>query len=321
MKDKFGRTIDYIRISITDRCNLRCRYCMPHGIEWIPMEEILTLEEIVEVCKVAAQLGIRKVKITGGEPLVRKGCVDLVRMIKAVDGIEQVTLTTNGVLLEKYAKELYEAGIDGINVSLDTLQKDKYQEITGFDAMDEVLNGIREIQKYPVPLKINAVLQHGVNEEEFTELVELAKEQKLDVRFIEMMPIGYGKEMESISNGELLEKLENIYGKLRVDNKVRGNGPAVYYQIPGFAGCVGFISAVHGKFCSNCNRIRMTSTGFLKGCLCYEEGASVREALRNGTPEEVRKILEGVIWEKPKAHIFEHPEEITETKEMARIGG
>lgn len=321
MKDNYGRTIDYIRISITDRCNLRCRYCMPCGVEWLPMEEILTLEEITKVCKVSAELGIRKVKITGGEPLVRRGCIDLIRMIKGVPGIEQVTLTTNGILLAEYAKPLYEAGIDGINVSLDTLQKEKYQQITGFDMLERVLGGIHEMQKFPVPLKINAVLQQGVNEEEYLELIALAKNQKLDVRFIEMMPIGYGKEMDSISNKTLIEKLENIYGKLEVDRTVHGNGPAVYYKLPEFLGCVGFISAVHGKFCGSCNRIRMTSSGFLKGCLCYDEGASIKEALREGNLEEVKEIMNHVIKEKPKAHIFEHPEEVTEMREMAKIGG
>ena len=321
LKDNYGRTIDYIRISITDRCNLRCKYCMPDGISFLPVKEILTLEEIVEVCKIGVELGICKVKITGGEPLVRRDCVKLVRMIKAIPNIEQVTLTTNGVVLKQYAKELYESGIDGINVSLDTLDREKYCEITGFDKLSDVLEGIKEVQKYNIPLKINAVLRKDAKEEDYLQLVELAKNQKINVRFIEMMPIGYGKHMETISGNELLALLEKTYGAIEKDEKVHGNGPAVYYRLPDFVGSIGFINAIHGKFCKRCNRVRLTSTGFLKGCLCYGTGVSIKEDLRSGNYDKVKQLLENIILEKPKEHIFEQWEEITEQNEMVRIGG
>lgn len=321
MKDRYERTIDYMRVSITDRCNLRCRYCMPEGIEWLPMEEILTLEEIAEICRQATQVGIRKIKVTGGEPLVRKGCVELIGMLKAIPGIEQVTLTTNGLLLAQYAEALYKNGMDAVNVSLDTLNAEKYKEITGFDALENVLRGISEAEKYPIPLKINAVLQRGRNEDDWQELAELAKDRALDVRFIEMMPIGHGRDFEAVSNAEILQKLKDCYGAVLPEHKIHGNGPAMYYHIPGFRGSIGFISAVHGKFCRQCNRIRLTSTGQIKPCLCYEETVSLREALRSGHKDEIPNLLMQAILSKPSGHSFENPTAITETKEMAKIGG
>ena len=294
---------------------------MPEGIEWLPMEEILTLEEIAEICRQAAAIGIRKIKVTGGEPLVRKGCTELIGMLKAIPGIEQVTLTTNGVLLARYAKELYENGLDAVNVSLDTLDAVKYAQITGFDALDKVLDGISEVEKYSIPLKLNTVLQPGKNEDDWPQLVELARNRALDVRFIEMMPIGHGREFEVISNVEILKKLQDCYGALQPESKRHGNGPAAYYHIPGFQGCVGFISAVHGKFCHQCNRIRLTSTGQIKPCLCYEDSISVKEAVRTGRTAEIPKLLTEAILHKPSGHCFESLSTVTEKQEMARIGG
>lgn len=321
MTDHYGRTIDYMRVSITDRCNLRCRYCMPEGIKWLPMEEILTLEEIVEVCRQAADIGIRKIKVTGGEPLVRKGCVELIGMLKAIPGIEQVTLTTNGVLLAHYAGDLYENGLDAVNVSLDTLDRVKYAQITGFDALDRVLDGILEMEKYAIPLKLNTVLQPGKNEDDWPQLVELARNRSIDVRFIEMMPIGHGRDFEVISNEDILKKLKDRYGTLEPECRSHGNGPAVYYRIPGFQGCVGLISAVHGKFCHQCNRIRLTSTGQIKPCLCYEDSISIKDALRSGRTEEIPGLLTEAILCKPSGHCFESLATVTERQEMARIGG
>lgn len=321
MIDQYGRTIDYMRVSITDRCNLRCKYCMPEDIEWLPMDEILTLEEITDICRQAAGLGIRKIKVTGGEPLVRKGCAELIKMLKSLPGIEQVTLTTNGVLLTSYAKALYENGLDAVNVSLDTLDAAKYAQITGFDALQDVLSGINEMEKYPVPLKINTVLQHGKNEDDWKQLIGLAKERPMDIRFIEMMPIGYGKAFEPVSNAELLQKLQECYGILEPEKKSHGNGPAVYYRIPGFQGCIGFISAVHGKFCGQCNRIRLTSTGQLKPCLCYGKSISIKEAVRRGDEKEMERLLTRAVMTKPDGHCFDNPATITEKQEMAKIGG
>lgn len=321
MTDKYGRIIDYMRVSIIDRCNLRCQYCMPTDIKWIPPQEILSLEEITEICRQASQIGIKKIKVTGGEPLIRKGCVDLIRMLKEIPGIEQVTLTTNGVLLAQYAEQLNNAGLDAINVSLDTLDPEKYLKITQSDALADVLDGISAIEKYDIPLKINSVLQRGVNDSDWQELIGLAKDRRIDVRFIEMMPIGHGKQFNPISNAELLQKLREHYGAVEEVEKVRGNGPATYCHIPAFTGNIGFISAIHGKFCSACNRIRLTSTGQIKPCLCYEDHISLKEAVRSGRTDEIQKLLLSAIDRKPDGHRFDESEMITEKHEMAQIGG
>lgn len=345
MKDQYGRTIDYMRISITDRCNLRCRYCMPEGVELVSMEDILTYEEIERICRAAALEGIKKFKITGGEPLVRRGCIELVKKLKAIPGVEQVTLTTNGVLLEEYAVQLAEVGLDGVNISLDSLDAERYHWITGRDELNRVLQGIESALLAGLKTKINAVLQKEVNETEWGALVELAKDRPLDVRFIEMMPIGYGREFRPIYNEDILQMLKEKYPQMESDTRIHGNGPAQYYRIPGFQGSIGFISAIHGKFCGNCNRIRLTSQGGLKPCLCYGESYDLRQVLRNeciepsgcrvdggrilseGTPEYeenvkgIREILREAITQKPKQHCFEQLQNITEDKRMVQIGG
>ena len=323
MKDQYGRNIDYIRVSITDWCNLRCRYCMPDGIEWLPMDEILTLEEITEACRQAATLGIRKIKVTGGEPLVRKGCTELIGMLNAIPGIEQVTLTTNGILLSDFADELRRQGLHAVNISLDTLDPLKFARITGFDQLPKVLEGIRAMESRGIPVKINAVLQRGVNDMECIALAELAKVSPIDVRFIELMPIGHGKGMEPVSNPEVLERLRAHYGTEHIspDPRTHGNGPARYYQIDGFTGSLGFISAIHGKFCQSCNRIRLTATGEVKPCLCYSDSISIKNALRTGSPGDVKKLLQQAIQQKPAAHCFERIQTVTEMKEMSKIGG
>ena len=321
MIDATGRMIDYMRISITDRCNLRCRYCMPDGIEQVEMAQILTYEEIRRVCTLAAELGIRKIKITGGEPLVRKGCVDLIKMIKEIPGISQVTMTTNGILLKENLKSLMQAGLDGVNISLDTLDRKRYQNITGTDACETVRQAIIAAAESGIRTKVNTVLQSQDNKEDWQELVKLAELLPIDVRFIELMPIGYGKKNQGVSNIDLLEKIRKKYPKIQKDAKIHGNGPAVYYKIPGFAGGIGFISAMHGKFCHTCNRIRLTSTGELKPCLCYGKTYPLREFLRNGTKMQVKEQIEKAIRKKPAAHCFEEPGRITEEHPMAQIGG
>ena len=321
MIDAEGRTIDYMRISITDRCNLRCRYCMPDGITQVAMSEILTYEEIRKVCMLAAELGIRKIKITGGEPLVRKGCVDLIRMIKEIPGITQVTMTTNGVLLKENLEALKRAGLDGINISLDTLDYEKYYKITGTDACGTVLEAVKAAAESGMRTKVNSVLQDAGDRQEWRPLIRLAEKNPVDVRFIELMPIGCGKKNTGVSNLELLEDMKKAYPDIRKDTRIHGNGPAVYYQIPGFEGSIGFISAMHGKFCSTCNRIRLTSTGDLKPCLCYGDTYPLRELLRGGADDEIREQIKKAIENKPAAHCFEEPGAITEAHQMAQIGG
>lgn len=321
MKDLQGRDINYMRISITDRCNLRCKYCMPDGIELLPMSEILRFEEILKVCRQAVALGITRFKITGGEPLVRRRCVELIRQIKALPGVEQVTMTTNGVLLSRYLDGLLDAGLDAVNISLDTLDRRRFEEITGFDQLPEVLKSIDAAASSGLRVKVNAVLQKDKNAEEWQDILNIAEKQSIDVRFIEMMPIGKGRECDGNSNDDLLREIQKQYPGVCKDDSVHGNGPAVYYHIPGFIGSVGFISAIHGVFCSSCNRIRMTATGDLKPCLCYRDTVSVRDAARHGTDQEIREKLQEAVEMKPKQHCFDMKEDITEQHKMVQIGG
>lgn len=335
MIDSFGRNIDYMRISITDRCNLRCRYCMPDGVEWLPMADILSYEEIGRVCRAAARLGIRHLKITGGEPLVRKGCPELIGSLKTIPGIEAVTITTNGILLEQHLDRLKLAGVDGINVSLDTLDRRQFADLTGFDRLDQVLSGIRRAVAAGFKVKVNAVSlkldRDGDGSYGWERLAGLAREYPLDVRFIEMMPIGYGKQFETVDHQKLLEQMRQVFPDMETDTAKHGFGPAVYYRVPGFQGSLGLISAIHGKFCGQCNRVRLTSTGYLKTCLCYEDGVDLRPVLRgadtgaedgpDGGGQELCRVMEQTIYGKPGAHCFEEPERITEGHNMSSIGG
>lgn len=323
MLDRYGRVINYLRISVTDRCNLRCCYCMPEGVQDVGMKNILTFEEIWEIVRTGVSLGITHIRITGGEPLVRKGCVDLIRGIREIPGVETITMTTNGVLLGNYGKQLKEAGVDGVNISLDTLDPEEFYKITGKRELQEVLAGIRAAKTAGLPVKLNAVNRKELDP---IPLVRYAQEENLPLRFIEIMPVGYGKKYVGRSNEELRETLEAVCGKAecmtnREELSRMGSGPAVYYQFSDLKVPVGFISAIHGKFCDTCNRVRLTAEGYLKLCLCYDEGADLRRVLREGEKENLRTIMEQTIFRKPAAHCFEHPAEMTETHEMIKIGG
>ena len=318
MKDKAGREIDYMRISITDRCNLRCKYCMPGDIETTDMANLLTYEEIAKVTETAASLGIRHIRLTGGEPLVRRGCVDLVKKIKNISGIDTVGMTTNGVLLTKHARALKEAGLDSVNVSLDTLDETEFQRLTGRDELKAVLAGIGAAQEVEIPVKINTVHYKNLD---WRAVLAYADERQIPVRFIEMMPIGYGAAYIGKSNEELFRQIEESYGSASEAGKY-GAGPAVYYHFPGLNIDVGFISAIHHKFCKNCNRIRLTSEGYLKLCLCYEKGVDLRAVLRNPERKQtLQEVMKTAIFEKPTEHCFEQVSEMTEHKAMVRIGG
>lgn len=323
MLDRYGRVINYLRISVTDRCNLRCCYCMPEGVQDVGMKNILTFEEIWEIVRTGVSLGITHIRITGGEPLVRKGCVDLIRGIREIPGVETITMTTNGVLLGNYGKQLKEAGVDGVNISLDTLDPEEFYKITGKRELQEVLAGIRAVKTAGLPVKLNAVNRKELDP---IPLVRYAQEENLPLRFIEIMPVGYGKKYVGRSNEELRETLEAVCGKAecmtnREELSRMGSGPAVYYQFSDLKVPVGFISAIHGKFCDTCNRVRLTAEGYLKLCLCYDEGEDLRRVLREGEKENLRTIMEQTIFRKPAAHCFEHPAEMTETHEMVKIGG
>ena len=323
MLDQYGRRINYLRISVTDRCNLRCRYCMPEGVQDVGMKNILTFEEIWEIVKVSVSLGITHIRITGGEPLVRKGCADLILGIRKIPGVETITMTTNGVLLGNYAKQLKEAGVDGVNISLDTLDPEEFCQITGKRELPAVLAGIRAAKDAGLPVKLYAVNRKELDP---VPLVRYAQNENLPLRFIEMMPVGYGKQYVGRSNEELREMLEKTFGTAEklVDSEElsrMGSGPAVYYRFSDLKVPVGFISAIHGKFCDTCNRVRLTAEGYLKLCLCYDQGVDLRHVLREGEKENLRTVMEEAIFRKPAAHCFERPSEMTETHEMVKIGG
>ena len=323
LQDRYGRTIDYMRVSVTDRCNLRCRYCMPDGIERVDMKELLSYEEIAFVCAQAAALGLGSFRLTGGEPLVRKDCAVLAAMLKKAPGIRRVTLTTNGVLLGEHLDELLEAGLDAVNISLDTLDRAQYRQITGKDELDRVLAAVR-LAAGRLPVKINCVVQRGVNEDAPLQLATLARDLPVDVRFIELMPIGAGKLPETVPNTAVLARIEERYGKTEEDRETRGNGPAVYRRADGFSGRIGFISAIHGRFCGQCNRLRLTSRGELKPCLCYADSIPLKEILRDGKAEKAERIREKIrqaVREKPAMHCFDRPNTITENRNMSEIGG
>ena len=312
-----------MRISVTDRCNLRCRYCMPDGIERIPMSDLLTYEEIAFVCRQAADLGIGSFRITGGEPLVRKGCVRLVSMLKETPGVRRVTMTTNGVLLGEHLNGLLDAGLDAVNISLDTLDRGQYKAITGMDELDRVLASIRRAAG-KLLVRINCVICREINDDAPGELATLARDLPVDVRFIELMPIGAAKGLETVPNASVLARIEEQYGKMTESPGGDGDGPAVYRRADGFTGRIGFISAMHGKFCAACNRLRLTSVGELKPCLCYADTVPLREILRDGAADKEERIREKIreaVQLKPQAHCFERRENVTEEKEMVRIGG
>ena len=327
MRDQFNREIEYARISVTDRCNLRCRYCMPaNGVSKLPHGEILSFEEIIRVAEILARLGIRKIRLTGGEPLLRKNLPILVRELKSLRGIEIVTLTTNGVLLEKFASDLITFGIDGINVSLDTLDAFEFGKITRRGTFAEVHRGIQFLFDVGFGnIKLNCVPLRGVNEDNIVALAALAKDHNLKVRFIELMPFGCASRsgFVGMTSAEIISKLENHFNKLiPYEGEKFLQGPAKYFSIKNFVGQIGFIDALAHKFCGSCNRIRLTAEGFLKACLCYDTGADVKKLLRSGaSDEELLAVIRETIYRKPLEHSFEKNSVARDARQMYQVGG
>jgi len=301
---------------------------MPDGVELVPMSEILTYEEIILIVKAAVNCGIKKIKITGGEPLVRCGVVDLIKKLKNLSEIEQVPMTTNGSLLADFIDELKNSGLDCVNISLDTLKPKLFEYITGFDFFDKVKNGINAALSSGIKTKINVVLQEGINFDEWENILLLAKNLPLYVRFIELMPIGEGKNknFKPVSNLKLLSLISEKYKfEFESKNTAYGNGPAEYIKIEGFEGKIGFISSLHKKFCASCNRIRLTSQGKLKPCLCYSDFIDLKNIVRNYDGNIRQKYLEEAFGQaikmKPLEHCFEDLKKISEIKLMSEIGG
>ena len=325
MFDRYQREIHYLRLSVTDLCNLRCRYCMPDGVEKLEREAVLTYEEFLRLAALFARCGIDTVRVTGGEPLVRKNVAQLVAGLKETPGIRRVTLTTNAVLLAEQLPALLDAGLDSVNISLDTLRPEVFRQITARDDFAAVQAGLQAALQSGLPVKLNCVPQAGVNEGELEQLAALAKDNAMQVRFIEMMPIGYGAAMPCISGPELRARFARRWPELAplspAQEHALGDGPAVYYTVPGWQGSIGFIAAVHGKFCASCNRVRLTSQGFLRPCLASETGCDLRALLRSGADDaQLLAAIRETIWAKPREHYF-NDSSMPATRGMYRIGG
>ena len=313
MKDRFGRNITYLRISVTDLCNLRCKYCMPEsGVESLCHSDILSIEEIVEIVKIASKNGTKKIRLTGGEPLVRRGFINLCKQISEINEIEDIAITTNGVYLKEMADELFENKVRRINFSLDTLIKEKYNDITRRNDFDKTMESLFYAIKKGFKVKINVVLIGGFNDDEIEDFVNLANEYKLEVRFIELMQIGetanWSKD-KFISNKVVLEKVP----KLEFDGV---SGVAKIYKIKGQKGRIGLISPISCSFCEDCNRIRLTSDGKLKPCLHSSDEIN----LKGLSGEELEEVFKRGIYEKPEKHHLEDGKSES-ARDMNKIGG
>ena len=304
LSDSFQRPVNYLRISVTDRCNLRCVYCMPeNGITLMPHGEILRYEEILRVAEAAAALGISKLRVTGGEPLVRLELAELVRKLSSVPGIDDIALTTNGVLLRQHAAELKAAGLKRVNVSLDTLDGGKYGRITRYGRLEDVLDGIAAARDAGLePVKVNVVVMQGMNDDEALEFARLTVDEGWHVRFIELMPFNSDSHLSFVAASEIRERLLAL-GPLEPCLPGHGNGPARYFRFPEAKGTVGFISPLSEHFCIKCNRLRLTADGKLRPCLLSDYEVDLKGPLRNGASlDELRDLIRQAVAAKPDGH-------------------
>ncbi|MEW6085708.1 MAG: GTP 3',8-cyclase MoaA [Chloroflexota bacterium] len=326
--DPFGRAITYLRISLTDRCNLRCVYCMPkEGLQWQPRADQLSAEEIARVVETAAQGGVKRVRLTGGEPLVHPQVVEIVRRIASIPEIEEVSLTTNAMLLERLAQPLADAGLKRVNISLDSLDADKFKRITRGGDIHRVWRGIAAAERAGLaPLKLNTVIVRGLNADELPALAHLTLENPWHVRFIEVMPIGNAQDWGEgfpapadryVSVHEMRAHLSTF--NLEPATSPQGNGPARTYRIPGALGTIGFISPLGEHFCQNCNRLRLTSDGKLRSCLVIPNEVSLRDAVRSG--KALESFFEQAIAQKPERHDMLVAVPAGSRRGMSQIGG
>ena len=322
MIDKFGRKVDYLRISVTENCNLKCIYCIDDNILNTYKNDILSDDEIVKIATECASLGIKKIRITGGEPLVRKNIENLIYRLNNIKEIEEIYITTNGVLLNDKIEILKENGLTGVNISLDSLNKDRFKKLTKFDKLKEVLLSIDKALELGLKVKINTVIVDDINKDEIIDFVKLTKDKNIDIRFIELMPIGAAKKYKGISNEEILNIIKNNFKNIQVENKSKRSGPANYIRVDNYKGKIGFISPISNCFCEDCNRIRLTSTGFLKKCLHYNYGIDLKKHIRsNISNKDLKELIYLNIYDKPQNHLFMKDCDNKENKYMNQIGG
>ena len=326
MIDKFGRRLTYLRVSLIDRCNLRCLYCMPHGLlDPFKEEELLTMDEVAEIVGIFAELGISKVRLTGGEPLLRKGVPALVARLKSFPGIHEVVMTTNGILLAPFAGKLKQAGLDRLNISLDTLNRENFKRIAVMDKLPEVFAGIDAALAQGLgPIKLNMVLMKGINDHEVPAMVRFAIERGMDLRFIEWMPTA--SEIHSIRENRFLDtetvrqNLESEFCLVRKETDP--HAPARTYQVIGTQSTIGFISPLSNAFCSMCNRLRLKANGMMKTCLHGKEDLNLRELLRGAASrEEMRRRIEETVFDRPKEHFLNDPSVEHKDFVMTAVGG
>ncbi len=326
MIDKYGRELTYLRVSLIDRCNLRCFYCMPHGaLNPFKEDEILNEDEIVTIVSIFAELGIWKVRLTGGEPLLRKDAVNLVSRVKKIAGIREVVMTTNGVLLKHFASDLKKAGLDRINISLDTLDRENFKRITGADKWQDVLDGIQEaVDQKITPIKINAVLMKGVNDHEIMDLVDFSVKKRLDLRFIEWMPtaneileVRAGRFMSADIAKKLIEGKYNL-----IPDDENPHAPARTFHLEGTQTKAGFISPLSNVFCAKCNRLRLKANGMMKTCLHGKEDLNLKKLLRQGdSRNEIKKHILETVFNRPEEHFLNSPEVPHNDFVMTAVGG
>jgi cyclic pyranopterin phosphate synthase len=323
--DRFGRDIHYLRISLTDHCNLRCVYCMPEDMTFRPNKDMLQDDELLLLVRLFTSLGFDKLRLTGGEPTVRAGIVDLVREISATPGVKHLTMTTNGVLLGKLARPLQEAGLQRVNVSLDTLNPDKFKRLTRWGNFDQVWEGIRAAEEAGLnPVKLNAVVVRGYNESDVVDLARLTLEHPWQMRYIEMMPFAGATELQQtqvVRADEMIERIQAALGPLELLNQGELDGEARLFRLPGAVGTLGFISSVSLPFCATCTRARLTADGKLRLCLLREKEVDLLKPLREGaTLEDLRKLILDGVWYKPWGHGLQEGK-FALNRVMSEIGG
>lgn len=322
--DSFDRQVRYLRLSVTDRCNLRCTYCMAEDMTFLPKSRVLSLEEMTQVGQAFVELGVEKIRLTGGEPLVRNGVIELAQKLSALNGLRELVMTSNGVLLDKFSKPLVDAGVSRINISIDSLRADRFKILTRFGQLDDVLRGIQVARKAGfAKIKLNAVVLKGTNDDEVIELTQYAVDNGLDISFIEEMPLGeidgHSRVDTAIDNRSIKEQLSEYFQLEHSDFNDKASGPSRYSKIAGSDSKVGFISPMSDNFCGSCNRVRVTAEGLLLLCLGNEHSLDLREIIRND-PTQLKAAIVASMQRKPERHYFD-PNDITITRHMSATGG